>query len=164
MPAGPWTYGTIDDVFAEMGTYNAQTAADPDASGDATLVTSHEQQAGDFAQGFIDSRLTMNGFATPATVNLFLLKTIFAKLAAWQLDQVRGLHDAKKGNAFTEKYDFAVEQLDELTFGGRGGFARAAGYSDAPVAVGPTVDAQGHALPTQPYPRPFWDGYFWRWG
>lgn len=163
LSAGPWPYGTIDDVRAEMGAFNEGVAADPDQTGNAATIAAHEQQAGDYATAYINSRLAALSYAAPATASLSPLRFIFAKLAAYQLYQVRGMQDrSSKGggysNAFTAKREEAREELEELLYNNRGGFARVTGYADAPVGVGATVDACGRT-----WPGTWWGGYPWGW-
>jgi hypothetical protein len=153
-------YGDLSDISAEMGGYNTGQAADPDNAGDAGQTTLHEQKAIAFADSYINAELSKANFATPATVNLGMLKIIFGKLGAYQLYQVRGLQD--KTNAFQQKFDWARAELEELLFMNRGGFTRASGYSDAPVAVLATVDADGRPVSTV-FPVPFSNGQYWQW-
>jgi hypothetical protein len=152
-------YGTIEDIRMEMGRFNESQAADPDNQANAVNIALQEQDAIDFADTYINNELAQSNFATPATVNLGILKRVFAKLGAYQLYQVRGLEDKK--NAFQGKYDWAVEQLQELTFNNRCGFTRAAGYADAPAAVGPTVDESGNLVST--CRAPYFNGVQWVW-
>jgi hypothetical protein len=151
-------YGDISDIRAEMGSFNEQQSADPDNAGDPTQISLHEQKAIAFADSYINSELKTLGFATPATVNLDLLRVIFGKLGAYQLYQVRGLQD--KNNAFQAKFDWADAKLQELTYLNNGGFTRATGYSDAPIGVPATVDAQGMPITTF-VSAPWWGGWQW---
>jgi hypothetical protein len=157
-PSG--VYCSLADVQIEMGTYNEQVAADPDNAGDQTQATAHEQAALDFADSYINAELTSANFTTPAVASLNQLRFIAAKIAAYQLYQVRGLQD--KNNAFQKKFDWATTQLQELIFQNRGGFTHSAGYSDSPVAVPATVDADGRPVSTITR-VPFFNGLYWQW-
>jgi len=114
-------YESISDVRAECGTANTGLFSDPDNAGDTNEILLHQQNALDFADSYINAELAKANFATPATVNLLMLKIIGQKLAAYQLYQVRGLQD-KTQNAFQAKFDWAKEELDKLIFNNQGGF------------------------------------------
>jgi hypothetical protein len=98
-----------------------------------------------------------------------MLKLIETKLAAYQLYQIRGMNDATQdarryANAFEAKRKWAENQLEESLWMNSGGFARPAGYTDAPIGVAPNVNADGQRILSPAYPRPYWDFPFWRWG
>lgn len=114
-------YGSYAALAAEMGSDNVNLVSDPNVSGDINQITANQQQAANYADNYINSQLSNNGFLTPVQNNLDQLAVIWAKLAAFQLYQLRGI-DNEKDNYFTEKRDYAMTQLRELTFGNRGGF------------------------------------------
>lgn len=138
----PGIYGDLDDINAEMGEYNTGQSADPDNQAQAVTIAMHEQKAIGFADSYINSKLSNADFITPATVNLDILRVIFAKLACYQLYQVRGLQDKK--NAFQGKFDWAKRELRSLinsskvNQGSASSFVLATGETNAtPQGVGP---------------------------
>lgn len=164
-PTSQSGYGNVFDIKREMGSVNARAAADPDVTGNNAEIALNEQWACSVADEFINSALQRNSFAIPATVNLPIIKTIWAKIASWQLYQTRGMEDKDvKGTRFSEKYSWGKDQLEELMFMNRGGFARVSGYSDAPHGVTATVDLQGNRVCKPCWPVPTWNGIFWTWG
>lgn len=116
-------YEDQTDVEEEMGVVNEDAAADADNTGSSIIIARRITKALAFADAFINSALARNHFATPATASLGYLRIIGAKLAAYQLYQVRGLSDKDpQKNRFQAKFDYAEKELNNLLIGNRGGF------------------------------------------
>lgn len=146
-------YGDLSDIDAEMGEFNRGVAADPDQSGSTQIITQHEQKAINFADAFINTRLSNAGMPTPMTTNLDILRIIFGKLGAWQLYRIRGLQDGDKGDdKFAEKYNWAERELMRLI---RAAFINGTiGSTGIPQSIAPTVDVYGNPLVTTLTPLP----------
>ncbi len=140
-------YGDINDIVAEMGPDNTEIAADPDNFKNPDTILLFKQRAISFADGFINARLAMYGFATPATVYLPELRVVFGKLGAYQLYQVRGLGDKETDNKFRGKYAWAANELRrmmQLSMARPGsGFAFVAGAAVNPQSVADRTAAGG---------------------
>lgn len=138
---GPFLYGTVALLQAEIGQYNQSIFSDPDATNDPATMVNYLNDAGNFADDLINNRLSSYGFLVPQTTNLATFARIWQKLAAFQLYAIRGSKDkAGKGggysSSFQQKYDWAISQLNDITFINTNGLIRAPGYSDAPTSVG----------------------------
>ena len=167
-----WPYGVLADIQAEMGGFNASVAADPDATGNTATINSHYQKAGSIAQAQIDSRLSGQGYATPAIQQAVVINEIWQKLAAYELYQVRGLEDSSQktggySGAFAAKRVDAMRELKRLIVrsiyspGAPGSFVLASGQPTAvPRSIAPCIDnLLGQSVPTSRNPYPAWFGY-----
>lgn len=115
-------YGDFTSLKAEVGVDNVDLLADIDSDENPTTILNSQQYAMTVADTIITTELSNNNYTTPTSQNLPMLKLIWAKLAAFQLYQLKGV-DSNKDNYFTDKRDWAMTQLSNLTFGNRGGFA-----------------------------------------
>lgn len=124
-PALTAYYGTYDRFKAEVGADNIDTLANIDSDDNPTTIANSKQSAMTTADDMINAALIKAGFTAPTLQNLTILVTIWAKFAAYQLYQLRGVDEAKD-NYYTVKQDWAKNELRELIFGNRGGFATTA--------------------------------------
>jgi hypothetical protein len=143
-----------------MGDYNESVAADPDNQGNAGRITQYEQTAVTNSEARMHAVFLREKLAIPATVNLDQMKSIGVDVCVYELYWIRGKYD--KANAYEAKLIDAMQRLEELCFMNRGGFTHSAGYSDAPVAVPATVDADGRPVSTITR-VPFFNGLYLQW-
>ena len=115
-------YGSYNALAAEIGASNIAILSDPENEQNPSDIANYQQYAANYADGVITTELNNNGYVIPTVQNLPMLMIIWAKLAAFQLYQLRGM-DSNKENYFTDKRDWAMTELRALTFGNRGGFA-----------------------------------------
>lgn len=159
-----WPYGSIADIYAECGQYNTGVFADPDSTSNPTTIITYEQKAGSKAQAQIDRRLSANGFATPTTADPVSMTEIWAKLASYEIYQIRGLNDAaSKGggysNAFSQKRKDALNALKQMI---RDSIFNPGAASAFPMATGqPTATAGGLRTQCGDWYR---FGFGWGWG
>jgi hypothetical protein len=164
-PAG--MYATISDGAGVVSQDNIDLWSKQREADSPNL--SQQQGAFNLASAYIVSEFSKNKLLPPAplTVSAAPLVLIEARMMVCHLYSANGIADKATGRfgKLTSIYDSADDELQELLYYNRGGFTRASGYSDAPVGVGPTVDASGRNVgAAPPWPRPVWNGSFWTWG
>lgn len=162
------TYATRADMDQQIGSDQVDALArKSDGTIDDTLIAGALLNA----DRVINAELKIYSCAAPTTDNLDYLRSIAARFACNFEYNANPSGIAMAGDKgvdwrgkMKDMWDSAMRDLQELLFNNRGGFTRVNGYSDAPVAVAPTLTPAGEPVGTAVFPVPRWNGYWWQYG
>src|SRR4051812_25412113 len=118
-------YASHQDVIDEMGEKNLVKLSDLDSTRDPVKMAAVEQKAISLADDLINSTFQLAGYQLPLAalpgfdLPMTLLKICAAKIAHWQLYNLKGKRDNdQEGDHLTEKMEWAVAQIQRLIDGG----------------------------------------------
>lgn len=115
-------YCGLQDIYAEMGEYNAQLSADADRYQDTAKTAYHFQTAINTATALVELKAKENGYIVPLIGDLSQVKVAARKYAAVELWQIRGFQRSNPDSDFMQKKIEADNILDRLFYYGQGGF------------------------------------------
>jgi phage gp36-like protein len=163
-------YTDSDSLELFIGADNASAFAD--GNGDGFADSGAVQQAIDSGEAEADSILNGGPYAVPLTFTGDvdpILRQHVNSLAAYWLNAKRPMTGQQQtGVSFATQRKNAMEWLRDVWYGDStiGGATLATPAANAPIAIRPTVNADGQTVATVPaFPIGYWDdvGGYWKW-